>query len=161
MRLLSDLPPLLYNASVVECLFTRPHMSSCKPCIGNSDECCCFFNLRSLKDGAFWDVTGKVSTLISIIHVCKLICCAMFLGKSVVANMEIKIPSIPIIRHSKCELLSNSITERCTEYIPYQDILCTSCSKQAHQMTPHSGPSSCVNYCYQSKTKLRETMCNA
>ena len=68
-RLLSDLPPSLCSASIVECLFTR--LSSCKPCIGNSDER--FLSLHSLKDGVFRDVTGKISTLISIII--DLLCC--------------------------------------------------------------------------------------
>ena len=64
-RLLSDLPPSLCSASVVERLFTR---LSCKPCIDEH-----FLSLRSLKDGVFRDATGKISTLISIII--DLLCC--------------------------------------------------------------------------------------
>lgn len=54
--LLSDLPTLLCSATAVERLFTR--LLSCKPCIGNSDQR--FMMLRSLKDGVFRDVTGKI-----------------------------------------------------------------------------------------------------
>lgn len=61
-QLLFDLPPSLCSASAVENLFTR--LLFCRPCIGNSDER--FLSLRSLNDGVFLDVTGKISTLISM-----------------------------------------------------------------------------------------------
>ena len=60
--LLSDVSPSLCSASAVERLFTR--LSSCKPCIGNPDQR--FLTLRSLKDGVFRDITGKISTLTTV-----------------------------------------------------------------------------------------------
>lgn len=81
-----------------------------------------------------------------------------FLGKSVVASVETKLLSTPTIRHSKCELLSTSSTERCKECTSYRDALRASCSKQAHQMTPRSDPNSCVNYRYLSESELRERL---
>ena len=60
--LLSDLPPSLCSASVVERLFSR--LLCGKPCTGNSDQR--FLTLRLLKDGVFQDVSGKTSTRISI-----------------------------------------------------------------------------------------------
>ena len=54
--LLSDLPTLLCSATAVERLFTR--LLSCKLCIRNSDQR--FMTLRSLKNGVFLDVTGKI-----------------------------------------------------------------------------------------------------
>ena len=81
----------------------------------------------------------------------------MVLGKSV-ASVETNILSIPTIRHSKCEVLSNSSTERCTECTSYQDTLRALCSKQAHQTTPRSDPTSSVNYRYLSETELRKRL---
>ena len=82
-----------------------------------------------------------------------------FLGKSVVASVETKLLSTPIVHHSKCELLSTSSTECCKECTSYRDTLHASCSKQAHQTTPRSDPNSCVKYRYLSESELRERLC--
>lgn len=94
------------------------------------------------------------------ISVSTLSCCGFLssLGKSVVASVETKILSTPTIRHSRCELLSITSSEHCRECTSYRDTLRASCSKQAHQTTTRSDPSSCVNYRYLSETELRERL---
>ena len=153
--LLSDLPPSLCSASVVESLFAR--LLSCNPCIGNSDQG--FLTLRSLNHGVFRDVTSESCTLISISKIDLSSYCFLFLlGKSMVASVETKIHSTPSIRQSRCALLNNTSTERCKECTSYRGTLRAWCSKQARQTTPRSDPSSCVNYRYLSETELRERL---
>ena len=83
---------------------------------------------------------------------------AVVLGKSMVANVESKILSVPTIRHSNCELLCNSPTERCPECTLYRNNLRASCSKQTRQKAPRSNPSSCVNYRYLSEAEVRDRL---
>ena len=75
-----------------------------------------------------------------------------------VACVESKVLSRSTICHSMCELLTNTSSERCMECIAYRNTLRASCSKQAHQNTPRSDPSSSVNYRYLSEAELKDRL---
>ena len=75
-----------------------------------------------------------------------------------VATVESKILSKSTIRHSKCELLTNSSSQRCRECTSYRDTLRALYSRQAHHKIPRSTPGSSVNYRYLSESELRERL---
>ena len=89
---------------------------------------------------------------------CMLTSLCFIVGQFVVAKGESRVSASPTIRHFNCAVLCGPTVERCDECSRYRKTLRALCSKENHQDTPRSHPSSRVNYRFLSNDELKERL---